>query len=147
MRVILDANVLISYLLPSRRGEAIATIVESALRGEFTILLPEGLGEELTRAVVRKDFLRTRIRLDHVRALTAELTSVAEVLPSLDVAIPAATRDPKDDYLLAHALMAQADYLVTGDRDLLALREVGQVKIVAPADFVEILKAQTEGDR
>jgi len=38
----------------------------------------------------------------------------------------------RDDYLVAYALVGGADYLVTGDADLLVLARVGEVKIVTP---------------
>lgn len=48
-------------------------------------------------------------------------------------------RDPKDDYLIAHVPLGRADYPVTGDRDLLALGTVGQVRIVGPCEFAREL--------
>lgn len=56
--------------------------------------------------------------------------------------VTALTRDPKDDYLLAYALVGQADYLVTGDHDLLALQHVGDTQIVTTSEFWEILKGR-----
>ena len=54
-----------------------------------------------------------------------------------DESIPAICRDPKDDYLLAHALIGSADYLISRDKDLLTLREVEGIKIVEPAEFLQ----------
>ncbi len=51
----------------------------------------------------------------------------------------------KDEYLPSHALLAKADYLVTGDEDLLALGELGGVTVVRPADFRRILRESTRG--
>lgn len=50
-------------------------------------------------------------------------------------------RDPEDDYLLAYALVGKADYLVTGDRDLLVLGSVGKTKIVTAQQFLDELLA------
>jgi putative PIN family toxin of toxin-antitoxin system len=47
--------------------------------------------------------------------------------------------DPGDDYLLAMALAAGADFLVTGDRALLALKRIGRTQIVTPARFAALL--------
>jgi predicted nucleic acid-binding protein len=44
-------------------------------------------------------------------------------------------RDPEDDNILAWALAAEADYLVTGDADLPALHEFKGTSIVTPKDF------------
>jgi predicted nucleic acid-binding protein len=50
------------------------------------------------------------------------------------------TRDIKDDYLLAYALVGRADYLVTGGEDLLVLGDVEGVKIVRPAEFWRVIQ-------
>ena len=48
--------------------------------------------------------------------------------------------DPKDSYLLALAEASQADLLVTGDKDLLALKHHKSTRIVTPAAMIEALK-------
>lgn len=59
------------------------------------------------------------------------------------IQIPRITRDLKDDYLLAYAVVGEADYLVTGDKDLLVLEKIGEVAIVSPADFAKLLTRST----
>lgn len=57
-------------------------------------------------------------------------------LPDVDL-----SRDPQDNPVLAIAIAAEADYLVTGDRrGLLSLKRVGTTRIVAAAEFQKILK-------
>jgi predicted nucleic acid-binding protein len=53
--------------------------------------------------------------------------------------LPGVTRDPKDDPLVACAVEGAADYLVSGDRDLLDLGETENIRMVTPREFVEIL--------
>ena len=49
-------------------------------------------------------------------------------------------RDPKDNMLLEAAVAGgKADYLVTGDEDLLILKTFGETKIVTPAKFLTLL--------
>ncbi len=55
--------------------------------------------------------------------------------------IPALTRDPEDDYLIVYALIGRAEYLVTGDRDLLVLERVESVDILTPNAFGQLLSA------
>jgi len=66
--------------------------------------------------------------LDAIRA-------TAEILPPLDE-VPAYTRDPKDDKFVACAITGQASYIVTLDKDILALEKLGDLQIVTPYDFV-----------
>ncbi len=49
-------------------------------------------------------------------------------------------RDLKDDYLLAYALVGEADYLVTGDKDLLELQgPITGLEILTSAQFIDVL--------
>jgi len=52
-----------------------------------------------------------------------------------------ASRDPEDDKFLAAALEAQADYIVTGDKDLLDLKAYKNVRIATPARFLRGLRS------
>ena len=54
--------------------------------------------------------------------------------------IPSRCRDPKDDYLLELALCSEADYLITGDKDLLTIQKIGTCQIVTAMEF-EMLAA------
>lgn len=53
---------------------------------------------------------------------------------------PSLCRDPKDDYLLELAVSSSADFIVTGDKDLLELERIGKTVIVSPMDFDLILQ-------
>src|SRR5215210_5494860 len=142
MRALLDPNVLISYLLIPLGNSPVNVSVDVALAGTFTLLLPEEVLEEVVRVAASKPYLAQRIAPESVEALLRALAAVAEVVPALDEEIPAIGRDRKDDYLLAYAAVGQADYLVSGDNDLLSLGEVAGIRIVSPAAFVAILAAQ-----
>jgi putative PIN family toxin of toxin-antitoxin system len=137
MRVLLDTNILISYLLSSKNS-VIARVVEAGILGSFDLLLPEDLLDELAAKVRTKDYLVERIAPEEVRVLVDILSEVCLSIPRITAQIPAVTRDPKDDYLLGYALVGQADYLVTGDGDLLVLGQVDHTKIVTARDFSEV---------
>ena len=55
--------------------------------------------------------------------------------------IPAISRDPSDDKFLATAAVAEADYLVTEDKDILVLKEHGRTAIVSAAEFLAALES------
>lgn len=50
-------------------------------------------------------------------------------------------RDPKDDIFIACAVEGEADYIVTGDKDLLDMDEYQGIKIIRPEEFVAVLDA------
>ena len=137
MRVLLDTNILISYLLDRRTASPIARIVEAGILGEFTLLLPEALLEEFSTSISGKRYLAKRITPAEMDQFAAILLAHGETIPKITETIPAVTRDPKDDYLLAYAVLGEADYLVTGDEGLLVLQHVQGVDILRPREFVE----------
>lgn len=137
MRLLLDTNILVSYLLHADADSPITRIVDACVLGQATLLLPEALFEELTDRLANKPYLRVRIQPEEFAHLVTILHSIGEIIPRIEDPIPAVTRDPKDDYLLAYAVVGQADYLITGDRDLLVLQKVVGVTICAPRDFVD----------
>ena len=140
MRVLLDTNVLVSYLLTPTAGGSIGTIIDSLTSGAFTLLLPPDLLAELERVATQKPQLAKRIRPNQLARLRDLLLAVGELLPPIEETIPAITRDRKDDYLLAYAFVSAADYLVTGDDDILSLRQVGPLAILSPPAFVKLLE-------
>ncbi len=140
MRALLDTNIYISYLLPSTQAGTIQAIIEAAIEGRFTLLIPISLIDEFSRKVATKKYLARRILPEEAALLMSIIAEIAEVIHEIPEAIPRVARDKKDDYLLAHALIAKAAYLVTGDEDLLTLGKVDGVKIVRPAEFLRVLQ-------
>lgn len=139
MRVLLDTNVLVSYLLTPSASGSIGTIMDALTHSAFTLLVPPDLLEELERVATHKPHLAKRIRPEQLARLRNILLTVGELLPVIEETIPAITRDRKDDYLLTYAFVSAADYLVTGDDDLLILGKLGNLAILSPPAFAELL--------
>jgi uncharacterized protein len=139
MRVLLDANVFVSYLLTPGQNSAVTRIVDAAVLGEYQLLMPEELLDELEEIVRTHEHLARRIPAKVMRALMDLVLEIAEVIPRITEPIPALTRDPEDDYLIAYALIGRAECLVTGDRDLLVLERIESVAILTPNAFGELL--------
>lgn len=140
MRVLIDTNVFISYLLSSHGAGAIQEIFSAWLGERFTLLVPGALLDEIVVTVGSKPQLARRIAQEDLKEFIAIIQEMSEEIPSIRRPIPAVTRDPKDDYLLAYALVGEADYLVTGDHDLLALQgQASELEILTPRQFSELL--------
>lgn len=140
MRVLIDTNVLVSYLLNPQNDGPVSTILSAVFHGRFILLVPDHLIDEFTTTVRNKARLANRITLKDLERLTEALRILGEKVPKINEPIPPVSRDLKDDYLVAYALVGNADYLVTGDKDLLALQGlVAGLEILTPAQFVEIL--------
>lgn len=135
MKMVLDANVVIAAF--AARGLC-ESIFELCLHGH-QILLSEGLLEEILRNLRRKIKLPEGV-VDEIRRLLLEHANMFE-----PVALPLnLCRDPDDVKILGLAVAGHADCIVTGDQDLLVLKEFRGVPIVTPRSFSAIL--HEEGD-
>ncbi|MCS7282893.1 MAG: putative toxin-antitoxin system toxin component, PIN family [Anaerolineae bacterium] len=141
IRAVLDTNVLVSGLVAE--GGAPRRIVDAWLEGRFTLVLSPYLLEELLH-VLTYPRIANRIRLEEeedLEVLLGALVSQAEVTEGM-LSLPGVTRDPKDDPVVACAREGEADYIVSGDQDLLVLGEYEGIRVVSPREFVEILETR-----
>jgi putative PIN family toxin of toxin-antitoxin system len=132
MRVVLDTNILISALIsPHGLPESIYRAWRAA---RFELVTSDFQLEEIRRAS-RYPKLRERLKPAQVGTMINSFREQAMVLENLDLTVE--TADPGDAFLVAMALAAQADYLVTGDKraGLLQLGHVERTRILTPAAF------------
>jgi putative PIN family toxin of toxin-antitoxin system len=101
----------------------------------FELCLSPVIIEEL-RVTLRDRFEWPADRMETV--LEPILSRAMIVEPKRIVAI---SRDPDDDHILACALEAKADVIVTGDKDLLQMHSFEEIPIITPRQFVHRLKA------
>ena len=102
-------------------------------------MIAKQLSNEIYGVVNKRPHLAHRIVPQRFNRFRDQFRSLAEIIPPIDQPIPRMTRDPKDDYLIAYAVIGEADYLVTGDKDLLVLEQIVGVTIVTPARFADLL--------
>jgi len=88
--------------------------------------------EVISRTKFRKFVSKSQIS----RFISLILPRLSEIPITTAVQI---SRDKDDDYLLALALDSNADFLVTGDDDLLVLKQIGKTKIVKMSEFQGII--------
>ena len=134
MRVILDTNVLLGALI-SPHG-APDTIYRAWQASRFDLVTSAAQLDELRR-VSRYPKLKAILPAHRIGTMVNNMyrAIVLDALPQLPDGIEA--NDPSDAFLLAMALAAEADYLVTGDRraGLLQRGSLGRTRIVIPAIF------------
>jgi putative PIN family toxin of toxin-antitoxin system len=137
IRAVLDTQVLISGLVAEQGPPH--QILDAWLEGLFTLVASVYLVEELVH-VLSYPRIAERLPLDEedLAAILAALLSKAEVTSGW-LHLPGVPRDPKDDSVVACAKQGEADYIVSGDRDLLVLGEYEGIQVVTPRQFVEIL--------
>lgn len=137
IHAVLDTNVIVAALLV-RLGLP-WRILDAADASIFLCFTSDAINAEVFRTLGRQ-----RVRRKYSLAAT-ELERLRRFLESDGVLVPitvtvqGVATHPEDDLILATAVSAQAEYLVTGDRQLLALGQFNGVQIVTPRDFAPIL--------
>ncbi len=131
MRVFLDTDVLVSAF--ATRGLC-ADVMRHVL-AEHELIVGEVVLRELRRVLQRK----LRLPPESVKAIE-ELLREREVIPKPRKASGPEVRDPDDRWVLASAIAAGAEVLVTGDRDLLDLAARSPLLIVDPRGFWTLLR-------
>ncbi len=140
MRVVLDANVLVSAIL-SPRG-APAEILAAWRTQHFDLAISHAILAEIGR-VFRYPKIATRHRWseEQVQRFLDDLAHLAIMTPGA-LTLTVITDDPADDRYLECAVEAEASYLVSGDRLLLRLGAYQGIPIVTPRAFVKMLQSQ-----
>jgi putative PIN family toxin of toxin-antitoxin system len=128
LRVVLDTNVLVSGL--AYPGSIPGHIVTLWRHGGLDVVLSRYILDETARVLPRLS--RTQLSPNEIRDLIDSLMFLADIVEP-DAEQDADLRDVADQQVLATLRASQASYLITGDKDLLALIE--KYPIVTPATF------------
>ncbi len=132
IRVVLDTNVLISALL---------------FKGELTRMVGLWQSGKMIPIISKETFNELRAVLEYPKfsLSRAEIKSLIEheILPFFEVVnvskhVKGACRDPGDDKFISCAISANADCIVTGDKDLSDLKKYQSVRIIHASDFIKM---------
>ena len=137
MRVVLDTNVFVSAAIQT--GPPYRVVQRWLKHREFYVIICPMLLAEVADVLMERPHLRRRIELAAARRYVATLNDMADLAPD-PVDVEPATRDADDDYLVALARAHNADFIVTGDKDLLEW-EGQQPPVITPAVFDSMLDA------
>jgi putative PIN family toxin of toxin-antitoxin system len=137
VRAVLDANVLVSAAIspagPPRQ------ILSAWLKERFELIASPALLEELVDVLARPKFRRfitTSVAAEFIDGLATDAIVVADPPEP-----PEVSPDPDDDYLIALARVAGADYLISGDRHLLDLTDPDP-RVLTPGQFLDLLETR-----
>ena len=118
-------------------GKTILKLKERIAEGKFEIVITDRLLEEIKEVAPRKR-LEKYFQDADVQNFFQYLQSISSnIMIKSDVNI---CRDEKDNYLLALARDCKADYVVTGDKDLLTLESFGKTQIIRFSKFNELFQ-------
>ena len=135
-RLVIDTNVVVSALLWGGKPLELLALAE---QGEVRLYASPPLLAELEKTIGKPKLARVlaasgRSAAEHVADYRRLVILMRRALPA-----GAWSRDPDDDRVIACALAAGADFLVTGDEDLLTLGAVEGVRIITPAALLDML--------
>ena len=128
IRVVIDANVLVSGLAYPKGVPG--QIVNVWLSGSLAVVLSHYILDEMIRVLPRVP--ANRRTPEEIRDMADGFLGIAQIVVP-DSEIEPDLRDPKDQQILGTLRVSGADYLITGDKDLLALAE--RYPILTPAAF------------
>ena len=133
MRVVIDTNIWLSGLLWGGVPDQILQLVE---QGQIEAIGSEEILDELQRILQRlklqKRLKQLEITADSVMLAVRQVMTIVRV-ERLEVS---GLRDPKDAIIIAAAVSGNANLIITGDQDLLVLREFSGIQMLSPRDFL-----------
>ncbi len=118
-------------------GKTILKLKERIAEGKIQIIITDRLLEEIKDVIPRKRFEKyfqdtdVQTFLEYLQSISSHIKIKSEVN---------VCRDEKDNYLLALAQDSEADYIVTGDKDLLTLEKFGKTQIIRFSKFSELFQ-------
>ncbi|MEK7440653.1 MAG: putative toxin-antitoxin system toxin component, PIN family [Chloroflexota bacterium] len=138
-RSVIDTNVLIRALI--RPLGTVGPIVVKLQEGKYQIVYSQQLLDELTEKMllprIRNKYPVSEEQMADLFNLIIEFGK--RVDPERHVEI---CRDPDDNHVIDVALAGEAEYVVTGDDDLLILKEFETVRFITPKEFLTLLNSQ-----
>ena len=132
-KVIIDTNLWISFLIGKELQNLKNLIVDVRIR----LVTSDQLINEL-RLVASREKLRKYFEPEKVVDLISLLDIISEKIKIKKIEL--ICRDPKDDFLLALSKESKADFLITGDKDLLEMKHYCRTEILTVKKFNERIK-------
>jgi len=136
VKVIFDTNVWISFLI----GRRLSKIRQHISNDSIKVIITEQLLTEI-KTVTNREKIKKYFPKESVKELIELLETIGEkfeIKPTHFI-----NRDPKDNFLLDLIDFSKADYLVTGDKDLLEHNPFKTAQILTPTEFEKHLKSFT----
>lgn len=140
-KAVRDTTVLVAAMLRPEPGGVSAELLKFAAEGRYEMFLSDDILEETAATLATSERIRKRYKYsdEHIVGYCEELARLGTVV-SDPPALTGIVRDPNDDMIVACAVAANADFLVSRDKDLLALGSYEAIEVVTPEDFLRILR-------
>lgn len=137
MKIIFDTNVIVSFLITKNfKDELFYNLLKQVKSGDIELFYSSETFKELQQSI-KIPKIQSRLNKNTSRFI-ADYKFIAinvEVVNQVSIC-----RDPRDNMFLELAKEIQADYLITGDKDLLELKQFETTKILKPSEFINQIK-------
>ena len=132
LRVAIDTNVLLSAIVDDGKQRLLLL----KLLQEHTVLLSPKILAELADVTIRDKFAITDSEVNRFLSSLTKISKIIQDKPRFKIII----EDPDDDVILNAAYNGKADYIITGDKDLLAWKKFKSIKILNVPELLEVLR-------
>lgn len=139
LSVVVDTNVFVSGLIVEKGLPH--QLIKLFEEGLFLLIISQKMRDELEEVLHRVKF--SAFLSEDKLSKFFRMIDIISTIVSPHAIMPIEVRDPKDQKVLATALGGKADYLVTGDDDLLDLKnnpKLGKLNIVSVKEFLKLLE-------
>jgi len=145
IKAVFDANLLISaFISRDNPGGATNELLRFVITGAVELYLSVEIVDEAMEVLADSPRLQPRYgySLEQVGQYRADLLTLATIVDDPAPTPGAVPRDPDDDKIVACAVAAGVEYLVSRDRDLLSLGTYAGITIIAPEEFLQLVRDQ-----
>ncbi|GHU34803.1 hypothetical protein FACS1894172_15600 [Spirochaetia bacterium] len=133
MKVVIDSNIFVSSFF--WKGSP-RKIVNRAIEGIDELYITQKILDEISEVVNRPKFNTDK---DGVKYYLKSIEEIANELIS-NIKIQNGSRDVDNTIILECGITGNVDYIITGDDDLLVLKEFNRIKIITPKEYLEIVE-------
>ncbi len=131
LKVVLDSNIYISAVMfGGKPGE----VYLHGIRKSYNLFVSLLIVEEVENCLQQKFYWSKRETIDYMNQII-KIATVHEVKNL----ISGVCRDPKDDHILSLAAETKANYIISGDKDLLTLISFQDIKIINSQSFIKTM--------
>ena len=131
MKAVIDTNVFVSGIFWKGKPEI---ILDAWISSQFTLLISKPILDEYSITFREISDGRRDDLVDKWLYLISQFSHCIKIRHEFKIC-----RDPSDNKWLNCAVSGNADFLVSGDKDLLSLKKIADIPIIKPAEFVHLL--------
>ena len=141
-KIVLDTNVLVSALI-NPHGKP-AQIINYVFENKIRLFTSPSIMEELERVLSYPKLMKRHgLDSEELKEFISDLLSIMSLIEEEKI-IEVIMEDPSDNKYLSCAIDAKVDFIISGDIHLLNLGEYEGIRIVTPAQFLEIMEREKE---